>query len=87
MRYLLASQGYDLPPTAVFQDNSAVMALMKGPRGTHQWTKHLNVRYLYARDLERDEVITMEWLATKHMIADLLTKPLQKHCLTLLINS
>jgi len=77
LRAMLAAQGYDVPPTTVYQDNSAVMELMKRPRGTHQRTKHLDVRYFYARGLELEGDIRMEWLSTKHMVADLLTKPLQ----------
>lgn len=74
---MLTAQGHSLPPTVVYQDNSAVTALMKGPRGTHQRTKHLYVRCFYARDLEAAEDIKMMLLSTKHMIADVLTKPLQ----------
>jgi hypothetical protein len=77
LHHMLTAQGYDLPSTVVYQDNSAVMELMKRPRSTHQRTKHLDVRYFYARDLELEGSIKMEWLPTKHMIADLLTKPLQ----------
>lgn len=77
LRHMLRAQGYALPPTTVYQDNSAVMSLMKGPRGTHQRTKHLDVRFFYARDLEAEGDIKLEWLSTKHMVADLLTKPLQ----------
>lgn len=54
------------------------MKLMKIPRSTHQSTKHLDVRYFYTRDLELEGTIKMEWLSTKHMVADLLTKPLQE---------
>ena len=84
LRYFLTAQGYTLPPTTVYQDNSAVMALMRGGRNTHQRTKHLDVRYFYARELEADGDICLEWLSTKHMIADIMTKPLQGSLFTTL---
>ncbi len=55
----------------------AVLDLMRSPRRTSQRTKRLDVRLFYARDLEEEGHIELEWLPTKHMIADLLTKPLQ----------
>jgi len=76
-RRWLAEQGYDVAPIKVYQDNMAVLDLMRSPRRTSQRTKHLDVRLFYARDLEEEGHIELEWLPTKHMVADLLTKPLQ----------
>lgn len=54
----------------------AVLVLMRSPRRTSQRTKHLDVRLFYTRNLEEKGHIELEWLPTKHMIADLLTEPL-----------
>lgn len=73
-RWLLA-QGHVIGATTIYQDNEAVMKLMRSDRRTHQRTKHLDVRYFYARDLEQEGAIMLKWIPTADMIADLMTKP------------
>ncbi|CAM9695749.1 unnamed protein product, partial [Ectocarpus fasciculatus] len=73
-RRWLTSQGHELPPTVVYQDNQAVISLMRSERRCHQRTKHLDARYFYARDLELAGIIDIVWLPTALMIADLMTK-------------
>lgn len=84
MRHWLIAQGHKLGPTPVYQDNEAVIALMRDERKTHQRTKHLDARYFYARDLELAGVIKIMWCPTDEMIADLMTKPLVGHLFTFL---
>ena len=76
-RRWLASQGIHLRPTLVYQDNSAVMQLMKNERRANQRTRHLDVRLFYPRDLELAGDISLVWCPTEDMIADLMTKPVQ----------
>ncbi|CAN0444816.1 unnamed protein product, partial [Ectocarpus fasciculatus] len=73
----MGEEGHSVAPIKVYQDNEAVLKLMRSPRRTNQRTKHLDVRFFYARDLEKARDIELVWLPTKHMVADLLTKPLQ----------
>ena len=76
-RRWIKAQGLDIPSTTVYQDNEAVIKLMRDERRTHQRTKHLDARYFYVRDLEVAGDISIKWLSSKDMIADLMTKPLQ----------
>jgi len=74
-REFLTSQGHDVSPVLTYQDNEGVLSLMKTGRANKHRTKHLNVRYFFAKDrVEKGEII-LEHLPTEHMIADLLTKP------------
>ena len=72
----LNEQGHSVSKIRVYQDNEAVLKLMKSDRRTHQRTKHLDARYFYARELEENKEIEIMWTPTAHMIADLMTKPL-----------
>ena len=73
----LMKQGYNLNRVKVYQDNDAVIKLMRSDRRTHQRTKHLDVRYFYARELQQDGEIEVTWTPTGEMIADVMTKALQ----------
>ena len=77
MRHLLLAQGYNIGATTLYQDNQAVIDLMRSERRTKQRTKHLNVRYFHARDFELSGQIKIQWKSTHLMLADLMTKPLQ----------
>lgn len=83
-RRWLNGQGHVLPPTVVYQDNQAVISLMRSERRCHQQTKHLDARYFYARDLEIAGIIKIVWLPTALMLADLMTKPVQGDLFTTL---
>jgi hypothetical protein len=74
-REFLASQGHDVSPVLTYQDNEGVLSLMKTGRANKHRTKHLNVRYFFAKDRVEKGEIKLEHLPTEHMIADLLTKP------------
>ena len=76
-RHWLIDQGHALAPTVLYEDNEAVVKLMKEERRTHQRTKHLSARLFHARDIELNGEILIQWLPTGQMIADLMTKPLQ----------
>lgn len=49
--------------------------LAKNPEN-HQRTKHINVRYLYIREKEKDDTIAIDYLPIEDIIADGLTKGL-----------
>lgn len=74
-REFLTSQGHDVSPVLTYQDNEGVLSLMKTGRANKHRTKHLNVRYFFAKDRVEKGEIVLEHLPTEHMIADLLTKP------------
>ena len=46
-------------------------------RSTSDRTRHINVRYFWIKDRIDTGELELKYLATKDMIADILTKPLQ----------
>lgn len=65
-----------LQPITIYEDNQPAIALAKNPSTNSTRSKHIDVIYHKVRELIEDNVIRVEYLNTKKMIADLLTKPL-----------
>ena len=74
-REWLLAQGYDLPATVIYQDNQGVLTLISKGRHGKQRTKHLNVRYFFVKDRIVKGELKLEYLQTKKMVADIMTKP------------
>jgi hypothetical protein len=73
----MKSQGYDMKPLIVYQDNKSTITLAENGKSTNQRTRHINIRYYAVKDLiDKGEVIIV-YKPTAEMIADYLTKPLQ----------
>lgn len=71
-------------PTVIFEDNISCIEMVYNEL-KHKTTKHINNKYHFTKDMIRDNKITIEYLATSEMVADILTKPLydgQHHYLT-----
>ena len=71
------------PPTAICVDNQGAMKLADNPQ-FHNRTKHIDIRYHFVRDTLAAGEITLRYLPTADMVADILTRPLprvkhQKH--------
>lgn len=75
-REFLTCQGHDVTPLVVYQDNQSVLSLMQTGRMNKHRTKHLNVRYFFAKDRVECGEIGLAYMPTTRMLADLLTKPL-----------
>ena len=65
-----------LQPITIYEDNQPAIALAKNPSTNSSRSKHIDVIYHKVRELIEDKEIRVEYLNTKKMIADLLTKPL-----------
>jgi hypothetical protein len=65
-----------MPSITVFNDNQSAHKLLLAKEYSHKRTKHIDVRYHYVKDLICNNVITIKYLPTEQMIADVLTKPL-----------
>ena len=77
MRNFVMSQGYDVGPVVIYQDNTTCMALVKRGRSEAERTRNISVRYFWLREnVEKGEVI-IRHKGTKDMYANVLTKPLQ----------
>ena len=59
----------------LFQDNRSAIILSESGRGSFRRSKHIDVRFFYVYDLVKDGKLTLQWLGTKDLPADLLTKP------------
>ena len=75
LRRFYEYQGYrDMPPTVVWEDNESCINLIKNPRHNKQRTRHLDIRYFYARELQEQGMIQLKYVKTEDQEADLLTK-------------
>ena len=63
-------------PITLRGDNEGSIALAKNPE-FHKRSKHIDNRYHYIRQLLADNLISIQHVPTKEMIADILTKPLK----------
>jgi len=74
----------------IYSDNQAAIALSKDPVN-HSRTKHIDVRYHYIRQLVASGLTTVDYIPSRDMLADILTKPLGstafKHCKSYLLGS
>jgi hypothetical protein len=76
-KMFLMEQGYDLK-TEIKEDNKSTMLLMKNGRlSSGKRTKHLDVRYFYAKDLIDRGILQVTHSVSEQIIADFFTKPLQ----------
>jgi hypothetical protein len=56
-------------------DNQASITLTKNPV-FHDWSKHIYIQYHYTQDLIKEKQISLNYIPTKEMVADLLMKAL-----------
>jgi hypothetical protein len=76
-RDFVIGQGYDLPPTVIYQDNMGTIASIKKGKAASTASRHVHVRYFWMKDRIDSGEINVEYMPTDEMIADMLTKPLQ----------
>ena len=62
-------------PSVFWQDNAAVIRNTRNPT-KHEASKHINVKFLYKRELCEKGFLDMLPIPTKRQLADALTKPL-----------
>lgn len=72
----LKSQGYDLGPPVILQDNTSTITLVTKGGGKYR-NKYMKVRQGYVKERVDFGDITLQHLPTTMMLADVLTKPLQ----------
>ena len=62
-------------PTVIYEDNQGCIALSANPV-LHQRTKHIDIRYHFTREKVESGEVVLQYVATEHQLADLLTKAL-----------
>lgn len=76
LRQLLHELGYtQTEPTTIFIDNQSAIKIAENPV-QHQRTKHIDIKHHLVRDNIQNKHITLKYLPSTEMIADILTKPL-----------
>ena len=75
--------GTDYTPQRILCNNKSALQLVEQPRFNER-SKHIAIQYHHIRDSFRNGLITLEYLQSSEMTADILTKPLtrdlhQKH--------
>ena len=83
-RLFLSCLGYPMRhATTILSDNQGSIALSKNPEG-HRRVKHIDVRHHYIREQVAKGTITLDYVSTTKMAADVLTKPVSatQHTIT-----
>lgn len=62
--------------TTLYNDNQSAHKLLECKEYSHKRTKHIDIRYHYVKDLISNKLITVKYMPTEAMCADILTKPL-----------
>jgi hypothetical protein len=73
---LIKDFGMTVDRVPLYQDNKAVIEIVKSGKPASQRTKHFALRIYTLSDLVNAGVIDLVWLNTKDMLADMLSKPL-----------
>jgi hypothetical protein len=64
--------------TIIKEDNKSSMLLMKNGRlSSGKRTKHLDIRYFFAKDLMERGIVKIEHCGTENMVSDFFTKTIQ----------
>jgi KUP system potassium uptake protein len=76
MRDLLKELTFpQMNPTTIYCDNQSTIHVVLNPI-RHPATKHITIRYLYAREQQENNLIRVKYCPTEMMIADIFTKAL-----------
>ena len=76
-REFLIHQGYNIGAAIIKEDNQSAIQLIQNGKSNSARTRHIAVRYFFLTDRIKSGEISVEYLNTSDMIADILTKPLQ----------
>jgi hypothetical protein len=72
-------------PVVIYEDNMSTIQISKNPV-LHERQKHVEVKYHYVRECVVEQRIQVNYLGTRFMLADLLTKAVQINTWTELIS-
>ena len=77
LRRILKELGYEQQVTVIWEDNQACVGLTRNDI-YHERSKHIDLRYHFIREQITAGTITVQYVPTDRMIADVLTKPLAR---------
>ena len=86
---IITSQGIPVKSLTIEQDNKSTLAMIANGRATGPTSRHINIRFFWLNDRLSSGEISMRYIPTEEMTADLLTKHMEgsafyKHRNTLL---
>lgn len=64
-------------PITIYEDNQSCQKLFQNSNSSNR-TKHIEIRYQFIKDYIQKGVISCKYCPSDNMIADMLTKPLNK---------
>ena len=77
MKKLLTDYEITQDTMVIYCDNSSVIDISKNPV-QHFKTKHIEIRYLFIRDLIERKIVCFKYISIEHQNADIFTKPLDR---------
>ena len=76
IRHLLEELDYrQEQPTVLCEDNQGCIRLAMNQAASHR-TRHIAIRHHFIRHYVDNKTIVLKYVPTRHMVADILTKPL-----------
>ncbi|KAI0983119.1 hypothetical protein GJ496_003170 [Pomphorhynchus laevis] len=83
LRQVLADIGEQCNgPTKIFKDNQPAITIASG-KTEHKRTKHIDIKFHLVRASIRQRIVKLEYCTTNEMLADIMTKPLNKEKINL----
>ena len=79
-QFLTATQAFDIETTVLYVDITAAMSIATKSQ-LRSKSKHVEVKYHHVRDLLKSGYIALEYIPSKEILADLLTKPVKQETL------
>ena len=76
LKSILADLGELQAPTLLWSNSETAMKIATKADISHGWTKHINIREMYVRELVAGGEISVEHVAGSENVTDILTKPL-----------
>jgi hypothetical protein len=70
-RDFMIAQGYEMGPATLYQDNMSTMALIAKGRSTAPTTRHIHLRYYFAKDRVDAGEIVIRHMPTNEMVSDI----------------
>ena len=69
----------DIRDPIVFEDNQSCLKILQDEKITPR-SKHIDVKYYFVRNFMKTGKVLYEYCPIESMLADILTKPLQRIC-------
>lgn len=73
----LQSQGYDIGPVELHQDNTSTISMILNGRSMNARSRHINIRYFFLKERVENGEFDVVHTKSARMTADILSKPLQ----------